>query len=145
MYNVDTNQINHLLDFIDSELIVGVEKILLIPREECLNDPIDRFALERISQLFIEAMTDIGNLLIDGFIMRDPGSYEDIVDIMADEKVYSPEQAEIFKRFVLFRKSLVGQYTDNISESLYDVYQQYDQTFRQYTTIIRSYLEKELW
>ena len=145
MYNVDTNRINHLLDFIDSELIVGLEKVLLIPKEECIKEPTHRFALQRISQLFIEAMTDIGNLLIDGFIMRDPGSYEDIVDIMEDEKVYSPEEAEIFKRFVLFRKSLVGQYTEDISESLYDVYQQHNQTFSRYTTIIRSYLEKELW
>jgi len=145
MYNVDSNRINHLLDFIDSELIVGLEKVLLIPREDCIKEPIPRFALQRISQLFIEAMTDIGNLLIDGFIMRDPGSYEDIVDIMQDEKVYSPKEAEIFRRFVLLRKSLVGQYTEDISESLYDEYQEHNQIFRRYTTIIRSYLEKELW
>ena len=32
-------------------------------------------------------MMDVGNLMIDGFIMRDPGSYEDIIDILIDEKV----------------------------------------------------------
>ena len=35
----------------------------------------------------IESIIDVGNTMIDGFIMRDPGGYEDIIDIMEDEKV----------------------------------------------------------
>ena len=35
----------------------------------------------------MESMMDVGNLMIDGFIMRDPGSYEDIIDILVDEKL----------------------------------------------------------
>ena len=31
--------------------------------------------------------------MIDGFIMRDPGSYEDIIDIMEDERVITTEMA----------------------------------------------------
>lgn len=44
-------------------------------------------------------MLDVGNAVIDGFIMRDPGSYEDIIDILQDEKVISEEKAMQFKRF----------------------------------------------
>ena len=95
--------------------------------------------------LFIEGMTDIGNLLIDGFIMRDPGSYEDIVDIMEDEQVYPHEAAEIYRKLILLRKPLVFDYTQMIRGSLYDFYQQHQQTLEQYPVLIRAYLKKELW
>lgn len=30
--------------------------------------------------------------MIDGFIMRDPGSYDDIMDILVDEKVVTEKR-----------------------------------------------------
>ena len=47
----------------------------------------EKLALERVNYLLIESIIDVGNSMIDGFIMRDPGSYEDIIDILVDEKV----------------------------------------------------------
>ena len=44
--------------------------------------------------------------MIDGFIMRDPGSYEDIIDILDDEKVITTEMSEGFKKIVSLRKNL---------------------------------------
>ena len=35
--------------------------------------------------------------MIDGFIMRDPGSYEDIIDILMDERVISAEEGQAMK------------------------------------------------
>ena len=46
-----------------------------------------QLALERMVQISIDSVLDVGNAMIDGFIMRDPGSYEDIIDILLDEKV----------------------------------------------------------
>lgn len=51
------------------------------------NTEIEKKALERIVHLLIENVLDVGNAMIDGFIMRDPGSYDDIIDILVDEKV----------------------------------------------------------
>ena len=31
---------------------------------------------ERIGQMLIESSVDIGNMIIDGFILRDPGNYK---------------------------------------------------------------------
>lgn len=31
------------------------------------------YALERIAHMLIESVVDVGNMIIDGFIMRDPG------------------------------------------------------------------------
>ncbi|RIN30083.1 DUF86 domain-containing protein, partial [Staphylococcus succinus] len=33
----------------------------------------NHYAFERISQMFIESAVDIGNMIIDAFILRDPG------------------------------------------------------------------------
>ena len=42
--------------------------------------------------------------MIDGFIMRDPGSYEDIIDIMEDERVITTEMAVPLKKVIELRK-----------------------------------------
>ena len=43
--------------------------------------------------------------MIDGFIMRDPGSYDDIIDIMEDEKVISSEMADPLKKVIGITKN----------------------------------------
>jgi len=64
------------------------------------DEPFERLALERIAHVIIEAILDVGNAMIDGFIMRDPGSYNDIIDILADEQVIAPADAEQLKAFI---------------------------------------------
>ena len=61
--------------------------------------------------MIIESFLDVGNSMIDGFIMRDPGSYEDIIDILDDEKVITTEMCEGFKKIVSLRKNLQQDYT----------------------------------
>ncbi|MCG6197821.1 DUF86 domain-containing protein, partial [Anoxybacillus sp. LAT_38] len=63
--------------------------------ENVLADDVAEAAMERALHLSIEAVIDVGNALIDGFIMRDPGSYSDIVEILRDERVISDEQARV--------------------------------------------------
>lgn len=145
MYNVNTQRIEEILTYIDKSLLPSLSSIMQNPKSEFLNQPISGFAAERIFHLFIEGMTDVGNFLIDGFIMRDPGSYEDIVDIMEDEKVYTPEQAAVFKEIVLLRKDLVMEYTHSSHEKLFDAYASHSSVMNAYTSLIRAYLEKELW
>ena len=55
---------------------------------------------------------DVGNLIIDGFIMRDPGSYEDIIDIFVDEKVITTDMEAPLKAVVGLRKMLVSEFID---------------------------------
>ena len=51
----------------------------------------NHYAFERIAQMFIESAVDIGNMVIDGFILRDPGNYKDVIDILELEKVISKD------------------------------------------------------
>ncbi len=62
--------------------------------------------------MMIESVLDVGNAIIDGFIMRDPGSYDDIIDILKDEKVISAEMSKSLKILVQYRKVLVQGYTE---------------------------------
>ncbi len=81
MYFVDRNKIITTLKHLDEILNIFEES------NEWLNNDISKLAFQRIGHNTIESLMDVGNLIIDGFIMRDPGSYEDIIDIIIDEKV----------------------------------------------------------
>ena len=47
----------------------------------------NHYAFERIAQMLIESSVDIGNMIIDAFILRDPGNYKDVIDILELENV----------------------------------------------------------
>lgn len=49
----------------------------------------NHYAFERIAQMLIESSVDIGNMIIDAFILRDPGNYKDVIDILELEGVIS--------------------------------------------------------
>ncbi|MCG0041029.1 DUF86 domain-containing protein, partial [Escherichia coli] len=57
--------------------------------------------------------------MIDGFIMRDPGSYDDIMDILVDEKVVTEKEGDELKKLIAYRKTLVQQYLLADSGELY--------------------------
>ena len=73
MYFVDREKIEATLVFFD-------EHVRLFTEHSSWNTEIEKKALERIVHLLIENVLDVGNAMIDGFIMRDPGSYDDIID-----------------------------------------------------------------
>ena len=104
MYFVDRDKIEEKLIYIDNQ-------IQLFESQQSWNTAIEKAALERIVQMTIEAILDVGNSMIDGFIMRDPGSYDDIIDIMEDEKVITEEMSTSIKRIIGFRKNLQQDYT----------------------------------
>lgn len=73
-------------------------------------DLMQALAQERILHLAIEAVTDLGNLLIDGFMMRDPSSYEDIIDVLKTENVVDAATADSLIELVRCRKALLQDY-----------------------------------
>ncbi|MCW1927615.1 DUF86 domain-containing protein [Bhargavaea beijingensis] len=106
MYFIDRNKVEktashmeHLFKVYDS-------------RSDWSGSPAGGLALERIAHNLIESVIDIGNTLIDGFIMRDPGSYEDIIDILLDEKVIETEMEAPLKELIGLRKMIVREFMD---------------------------------
>lgn len=104
----------------------------------------DKLALERLSQLLIESVIDVGNMMIDGFIMRDPGSYEDIIDILEDERVIPDTESVPYKEVIALRKMLVKDYLHINHEVVQQVLNKNYTILEQFTTRIREYLNNEI-
>ncbi|WP_203247970.1 DUF86 domain-containing protein [Sporosarcina beigongshangi] len=138
MYFVDRNQINKALEHM--EHLLGVYE----NGSHWTDDEVHSLALERIAQVVIESIIDVGNSMIDGFIMRDPGSYEDIIDIMEDERVVTPEMAAPLKQVIDLRKMIVREFTEvditEINKVLHDTLEE----LQEFPNKVRYYLENEL-
>ena len=98
MYFVDRKKIEQMLVCLERATSTFQEK-------KIYETEFEFYALERIAHLMIDSVLD-GNAMIDGFIMRDPGSYEDIIDILMDERVISAEEGQGMKEVILLRKCL---------------------------------------
>lgn len=137
MYFVDRKKIEQTLQCLEQAMAVFSAK------EEYVQQS-DRYALERMAHLIIDCILDIGNAIIDGFIMRDPGSYEDIIDILVDEKVVQPKEGESLKEVVRLRKMLVQDYINVQHEQVIAVLQEQRAVIEAYPSHVRRYLEQEL-
>lgn len=141
----------------------GIENMYFVDREKiektllCLEDHlaifnnhstwesvIEKKALERIVHIAIEAILDVGNDMIDGFIMRDPGSYEDIIDILEDEKVIITEHAIQLKKIVKVRKNVVQDYLEISHEEITNTMSESMVALASFSPAIRTYLVNEL-
>jgi uncharacterized protein YutE (UPF0331/DUF86 family) len=60
--------------------------------------------------LAIETVTDVGSLLIDGFLLRDAAGYGDIVSILTDEQAIGEDTAAFLLQLVKLRRPLVQDY-----------------------------------
>lgn len=103
MYFIDRKKITETVSYMNSLLNLYEEK-------KDWSSLTDELALERLANNVIESIIDVGNSMIDGFIMRDPGSYEDIIDILTDEKVIDPDMDQPLKNVVEVRKMLVREF-----------------------------------
>ncbi|MBP3038646.1 DUF86 domain-containing protein [Bacillaceae bacterium Marseille-Q3522] len=137
MFFVDRNIIEKQLIFIE-------ERIQLFEDESDWHSPLKQAALERIVHTTLEAILDAANGIIDGFIMRDPGSYEDIIDILEDEKVIEAELAVVLKKLIPFRNILVQEYTEINGENLGNIWEKNLAFIKLFPKRVRIYLQTEL-
>lgn len=137
MYFVNRSEIEQRITHIDTLFNI-------IEEQKSFSSSIEKLALERIVHVIIEAMLDVGNSMIDGFIMRDPGSYHDIIDILIDEKVI-PESDEIsYKELIDLRQLLVQKYLTIDYERIEQVLFTHKDVLKQFSEHIRTYLNNEL-
>ncbi|KIO61307.1 hypothetical protein B4064_0020 [Caldibacillus thermoamylovorans] len=137
MFFVDREKIEDTLTFLEGQ-------INIFNQLDQIENQVQKAALERVAQMMLESVIDVGNSLIDGFIMRDPGSYEDIIDILLDEQVIGEKDGEQLKKLIPFRKNLVLFFTSIDHEELYRLVNENLQAFIDFPTHVRTYLAKEL-
>ncbi|AOV06980.1 DUF86 domain-containing protein [Sporosarcina ureilytica] len=138
MYFVDRNQIEKAL--------CHIERLLALYQKEenWHEDLIHSLALARLSHDIIEGIIDVGNTMIDGFIMRDPGSYEDIIDIMDDEKVITADMTDPIKKVVALRQMIVREFIDVDTKTIISTLDESYEAIRLFPEKVRHYLEHEL-
>jgi uncharacterized protein YutE (UPF0331/DUF86 family) len=137
MYFVDREKIEDILSYLESLTSTFEEN-------RDWSQSLHKLALERIGQIMVESILDVGNSMIDGFIMRDPGSYEDIIDILEDETVISKENAASLKKVISYRKLLVQEYVSIEHKSLKETFTNELSAIKSFPTDVRTYLQNEL-
>lgn len=137
MYFVNRSEIEAILSNMD-DLLTEVKE------QKTFSLPLQQLGLERLIHVLIESILDVGNKMIDGFIMRDPGSYHDIIDILIDEKVLPSEEEKQYKEFIDLRQMIVQNYLAIDQEKLQQVFFSSKDTLATFSARIREYLENEL-
>lgn len=105
---------------------------------------LEGLAQERALHLAIETVTDIGSFLIDGFIMRDASSYEDIIEITGAEGVFPAQMLEILTELVKLRKPLVQDYYNWPRSELHPLTKTLSELLPAFKQSVERYLEREL-
>jgi uncharacterized protein YutE (UPF0331/DUF86 family) len=101
------------------------------------------FAASRALHIGVECVIDVGSLMIDGFLMRDPGGYEDIIDILEDEQVIPKEGADRLKELVRVRNRLIRHYVAVDTVEVAKAGRKAE-VFRQFIFWVENYLKQEL-
>ena len=92
--------------FVDKDKLTQKITYLQKLTEDYNDNKRNLYAFERIGQMLIESSVDIGNMIIDGFILRDPGNYKDVIDILELENVISKETNHISIELLMLENSL---------------------------------------
>jgi uncharacterized protein YutE (UPF0331/DUF86 family) len=137
MYFVDRDKIEETLVYLE-------ERLRLFSAHQSWNTPLEKAALERLTQMMIDSILDVGNAMIDGFIMRDPGSYEDIIEILTDEKVINADMGKSLKHLISYRKVLVQDYTNINHEELFEQFTKHSSEIGLFAVNVRDYIANEL-
>ncbi|MDN7243592.1 DUF86 domain-containing protein [Planococcus sp. N028] len=137
MYFIDRSKITETVSYMNSLLNLYEKKDSWTSLE-------DQLALERLASNIIESIIDVGNTMIDGFIMRDPGSYDDIIDILTDEKVITAEMDEPLKKVIALRKMLVREFMKADHPTIIAVLNDSLEELKSFGPKAEHYLEHEL-
>jgi uncharacterized protein YutE (UPF0331/DUF86 family) len=137
VYFVDREKIEEILKYMENQL-------RLFQETTSWKTDVEVIALERICHTVIESILDTGNAMIDGFIMRDPGSYEDIIDILLDEKVITKDMEVSLKDVISYRKMVVQEYTQIDHDAVARSLGENSEALRLFPEHVRNYLTNEL-
>ncbi|RAV02042.1 DUF86 domain-containing protein [Paenibacillus sp. YN15] len=139
MFYADSDKLNRLLAYLPE---LGAAAGELVSRWEP-GDILLEAALERIVHVALETVTDIGGLLIDGFILRDPGSYSDMMDILLDEGAIGSPRHSYLTRLVETRKMLVQEYLAPDHQLLLDLARSLPEELAGFAGDVRQFAGRE--
>jgi len=139
MYYVNREQIAVRLDSI-TEIASALDSLAANWQGTVL----EGLAQERALHLAIETVTDVGSFLIDGFILRDASSYEDIIEITGEAGAFPLDMQATLTELVKLRKPLVQDYYVWPRTELHPLTRTLSTLMPIFKQSIDEYLEREL-
>lgn len=137
MYFVNRSEVEAILIHMDA-LLAEVKET------KTFSSKLEKLGLERLIHIVIESIIDVGNKMIDGFIMRDPGSYHDIIDILIDESVLPANEEKHYKEMVDVRQLIVRDYVEVEHDYLLSIVTKHLDVLMQFSQHVTKYLDDEL-
>ncbi|MFH1029938.1 MAG: DUF86 domain-containing protein [bacterium] len=101
-----------------------------------------RAAVERYFQLAVEAMIDIGEIIISNLELRKAEDSRDVIDILGEAKVVPDKFAYYFGPVASFRNILVHDYLEINNEEVYSHLQKDLGDFDKFAKYIAKFLLK---
>lgn len=93
-----------------NEYIADLKAYRHKPLDQFKRDHLLHHAAERCLQLAIESVLDMGSHLVAAKGLREPRDYEDVITVLAEERIISPELATRLQGVGKFRNVLVHEY-----------------------------------
>ncbi|MCS5348209.1 DUF86 domain-containing protein [Staphylococcus aureus] len=131
MYFVDKDKLTQKLTYLQK---------LTDDYQKCKNN---QYAFERIAQMLIESSVDIGNMIIDAFILRDPGNYKDVIDILELESVITKETQQAINKTVDIRKQFTYDYTTLNIATIVPMFDEALPYYKQFISEVTTFLQQE--
>ena len=129
--------------FVDKEKLTQKLTYLQGLTEDYDKNKENHYAYERIAQMLIESSVDIGNMIIDGFILRDPGNYKDVIDILELENVISKETQTHINDTVDVRKQFAHNYTELKVKEIMPLFDKALPYYKEFIKEVTQFLKSE--
>ena len=98
-------------------------------------------AAERALHTSVEYTTDIGSLIIDALVMRDPGSYADIIKVLVEEQVLPEAWFQEFEPIFPLRARFIRDHAHIKPAEVKNAVQAHAHQFTIFVNCIRRYLD----
>lgn len=93
-----------------AEYVQDLKEIQQVTFEEFMSDKRLRRYVERTLQVALEACFDISSHWISDQGWREPATYREIVIVLAENGIFTKEQAAVYQKMAQFRNLLVHDY-----------------------------------
>ena len=100
--------------------------------------------VERLLQISIEAMIDIGHHIISDEGFREPQSYRDVFKVLTENGILSEDDLPKYEKIASFRNILVHHYEKIDDSIVYGVFRNRLEDIEVYVAYILSWLEKRV-
>ncbi|PCF87599.1 hypothetical protein B4W76_04205 [Staphylococcus intermedius] len=140
---IERNRGDHKVYFVDKTQLETKLKYLKKLTEDYETVKSNHYAFERVAQMLIESSVDIGNMIIDAFILRDPGNYKDVIDILELEGAISKETQHALHQTIDVRRQFVHYYDTLDTAQLIPLFDETVPFYQQFIQEILQFLENE--